>query len=67
MRSCRTFATRCAFAPFAGPDLLFGVGAFDPMTLLGVAGFIAVVATLASAVPARRAMAIDPMVALKHE
>ncbi|MGB8541760.1 MAG: ABC transporter permease [Candidatus Acidiferrales bacterium] len=48
-------------------DLLFGVGPTDPITLLVVAILLAFVAFLACYVPARRAMAVDPIVALRCE
>jgi putative ABC transport system permease protein len=47
--------------------MLFGVSANDPATLAAVAFALAAVATLAGYVPARRAMCVDPMVALRHE
>ena len=48
-------------------DLLYGVGTDDPVTLLSVCIILTAVAVLASYVPARRAMAIDPMKAIRHE
>jgi putative ABC transport system permease protein len=47
--------------------MLFGVSTNDPATLAVVACALAAVAALAGYVPARRAMRVDPMVALRYE
>src|SRR5580700_1746293 len=48
-------------------DLLFGVGATNPMAYVVVPALFILVALLASYVPARRAAQVDPMVALRYE
>jgi ABC-type lipoprotein release transport system permease subunit len=47
--------------------ILFDVTPTDPLSFGGVAIFLTLVALLASYVPARRAMAVDPIVALRNE
>ena len=48
-------------------SLLFGVSPHDPLTLLLVGVVLLVVSSAACVVPARRAMRIDPVTALRHE
>jgi putative ABC transport system permease protein len=48
-------------------SMIFGVTPYDPVTFLVVAVVLVAVAFLACYIPARRAMRVDPMVALRHE
>ena len=48
-------------------SMLFGLGLADPVAILFAATLLAVVATLAGFLPARRASQVDPMVALRYE
>jgi putative ABC transport system permease protein len=47
--------------------LLFGIGAYDPLTMAAVAGILGCVGLLASYLPARRAASVDPAVTLRNE
>ncbi len=48
-------------------SMLFGVKPVDPLTFIAVAVLLCTIALLACYVPARRAMNVDPIEALRHE
>jgi ABC-type antimicrobial peptide transport system permease subunit len=47
--------------------LLFGVSGHDPLTFAAIAALLTVTAALTCLLPARRAIAVDPMTALRSE
>jgi predicted permease len=59
-------AASLALAPLIR-SFLFGTTPGDPATLIAVASLLAAAALFACYIPARRAMRVDPMVALRHE
>ena len=48
-------------------SMLVGVSAADPLTLAGVSIVLGLAGGLGCALPARRAMRVDPVIALRHE
>src|SRR5216683_2099456 len=55
------------FAARTMTTLLFGIRPSDPLTYIGIAVVLALAALAACYIPARRATAVDPMVALRYE
>lgn len=48
-------------------SMLYGVKPDDPLTFVGAAGLLVIIALAAALTPARRAAGVDPMQALRHE
>lgn len=48
-------------------ELLYGISPFDPSSFLTAAAILILVAVVACYIPARRAMSVDPITALRHE
>jgi ABC-type antimicrobial peptide transport system permease subunit len=60
------FATAFAGGEFFA-QILYGISAYDPLTYLCALALMAVVAFVACWVPARRAIKVDPLMALRTE
>jgi ABC-type lipoprotein release transport system permease subunit len=56
-----------AFGTPLARSLLFNVSRFDPFSFIAVSLQLILVALIASYVPARRAVKVDPVVALRQE
>ena len=56
-----------AFLQKAVAKQIYGVQPYDPFVLAGVIALLATIALVACAVPARRAMGVDPVVVLRYE
>jgi predicted permease len=57
----------CAAVSQVLSDVLYGIGSHDPIAFVGVPLFLLGIAFLASYLPARRAVRVDPVVALRYE
>jgi putative ABC transport system permease protein len=60
-------AVACLLAGQLLASFLFGVSALDPLALGGATLFVVSVAVVASLLPARRALRVDPMITLRYE
>jgi putative ABC transport system permease protein len=47
--------------------MLFGIGSFDLPAFAATSGLLILIALVACWIPARRAMRVDPMIALRYE
>jgi len=57
----------CAAVSHVLSSMLFGLSAHDPIAFISVPLLLLIVAMVASYIPARRAMSVDPIVALRYE
>ena len=47
--------------------MLYGINPTDPLTLASVGGLVIALGAIAATIPARRATAVDPVIALRKE
>jgi macrolide transport system ATP-binding/permease protein len=64
---CLIGVAGCAAVSWVLSSMLFGLDAHDPIAFVSVPVFLLIVALVASYIPARRAMRVDPVVALRYE
>jgi macrolide transport system ATP-binding/permease protein len=60
-------AALCAAVSGVLRSMMFGLGTHDPIAFMGMPVFLLAVALVATLIPGRRAMRVDPMVALRCE
>ena len=60
-------AALCAAVSGVLRSMMFGLGTHDPIAFIGMPVFLLAVALVATLIPGRRAMRVDPMVALRCE
>jgi putative ABC transport system permease protein len=48
-------------------SLTFGIGKYDPISFVSTVALLIAIALLAGYIPARRAMSVDPMIALRYD
>ncbi len=63
----RALGSALYLVPHQHEGLLYDVSIFDPLTLAAACALLAGVLFIASYIPARRAMKVDPMIALRYE